>query len=457
MLKYLSLLISFVSYLSLQAQDFSSTINGRILDSTTLLPIAFAHIRIKESIYISSQNGDFSFDYRETDLNSEVIISCIGYKKYLTTIETLRKFPSVKLTPDEVILNEVVISELSPESIFRKAEKKGLKNYRTPRYSADYSLEELIFYENSDSLLAAYKESGVVLSRGLDTTGVYPNFVNHTSQMSNQFLKYDTLPNQLTSLTKQRNTVSKELLFTYDPVRVGLLKQFHPIPAMFSKGFYDNTEQRILSIVNLDGAEHYLIGVYPKTFEGEVKSTKDELKQIAIYRQKIKELAVLTGRVLSESTLDSIFSTRGKSKTPSYYILGFFLVNVKNFGISHSLIKVNTFDQTGKLYAKLHVAASYIKSGESYYLQSLDVLMKRTPPTNSSRDESLYYLLTLKLSNFKLKDTTRLISDRYKVITKLSDELISSFSLSDINPFLIPVKNCSSCKNNPLKYFNQVF
>ena len=456
MLKYLPFLISLVSYISLQAQDFPNTYNGRILDSTTLLPIPFAHIRLKESIYISNQHGDFSFNYTETDLNLKVIISCIGYKKYLTTIESLRKFSTVKLTPDEVILNEVVISELSPQSIFRKAEKRGFKNYRTPRYSADYTVEQLIFYENTDSLLAAFKESGKLINRGLDTTSVYPNFVTQASQMSNQFSRYDTIPNQLTSITKQRNTVSKELLFTYDPVRIGLLKQFHPFPAMFSKGFYDNTEQRILSIVNLDGKEHYLIGVYPKTIESEVKSTKEELKQIALYRQKIKELAMLNGRVISDSALDSIFSTRDRSKAPSYYILGFFLVNAKNFGISHSLLKVNTFDQSGKLYAKLHVAASYIESGESYYLQSLDVLMKKTPP-NSSRDESLYYLLTLKLSNFKLKDTPRLISDKSKVITKLSDELISNFSLSDINPFLTPVKDCSSCKNNLLKYFNQVF
>jgi len=457
MLKYLPFIISLVSCLSSQAQDSSNTHNGRILDSTTLLPIPFAHIRIKESIYISNQHGDFSFNYRETDLTFEVIISCIGYKKYVITIETLRKFSTVKLIPDAVILNEVVISELSPQSIFRKAEKRGFKNYSTPRYSADYTVEQLIFYENTDSLLAAFKESGIVLSRGLDTTGVYPNFITQGSETSNQFSKYDTIPNQLTSLTNQRNTVSKELLFTYDPVRVGLLKQFHPIPAMFSKGFYDNTEQRILSIVNLDGKEHYLIGVYPKTIEGEAKSTKDELKQIALYRQKIKELAILNGRVLSESALDSIFSTRDKSKTQSYYILGFFLINVKNFGISHSLIKVNTFDQSGKLYAKLHIAASYIESGESYYLQSLDVLMKRTTPPNSNRGESLYYLLTLKLSNFKLKDTRRLISDKSKITTKLSDQLISNFSLSDINFFLIPAKNCSSCKNNSLKYFNQSF
>lgn len=457
MLKYAYILILILTYSPLIAQNQAKTFKGRIIDSATLLPIPFAHIRTKESVFISSQDGGYSITYLEIDINSVIKISCIGYKELLITIADLRKVLIVKLVPDVVVLNEVVVSELSPQNIFRKSEKRGFKNYQTPRFSVDYTLEKLVFYEDTDSILAAYREFGIMLNRGLDTTDVYPNFVSQSIQTSNHFLRYDTVPNQLTLLTKQRNTISKEILLTYDPVRVGLLKQFHPIPAMFSDGFYGNTEQRILSIVNLDGVEHYLIGVYPKTTETEVKKTKDELKQIVLYKQKLKDLAIQSGRFLSDSTLDSIFSTRGKSNQPSYTILGFFLVNTKNYGISHCLIKVNTFDSFGNLYAKLHVAASYIEIDKSYYLQNLDVLLKRTPPSNSTLDKPLYYLLTLKLSNFELKSKSTLLSKKSKANTELSDLLINNYSLDGFESFLIPAKDCTSCPNNPLRYFNQIF
>ena len=164
-------LIPCLHFLSLQAQD-TSTLNGQLIDSTTQIPVPFAHVRLRESVSMSNQHGNFTLNYIETDLNVEVKISCIGYKTFTVTIEFLRKFPKVMLIPDIKVLDEVVISELSPQTIF---------------------------------------------------------------------------------------------------------------------------------------------------------------------------------------------SVKGKSKVPSFYVMGFFLVNVRNFGISHALIKVSTFDASGKLYAKLHVAGSYIE------------------------------------------------------------------------------------------------
>ncbi len=460
MLKSLIFLTVFLHFSSLQAQDGSS-INGQLIDSTTFIPVPFAHVRLRESVSISNQHGRFTLNYTETDLDAEVKISCVGYKTRTVTISFLRKFQKVFLVSDTIVLNEVIISELTPQAIFKKAEKKGYKNYQTSRYSADYTLDQYIFYEDNDSLIAISKDSGIIFNKGLDTTGVYPNFNSLTKEMSVEFLKYDTLSNQLTSLTKQRNTVSPDILYSYDPVRVGILKQFHPVPTIFSKGFYTNTEQQISSIVSIDNTEYYLIVVSPKIQdkEGITNFSLQEKNEIAKYKNKIRELAIQNGRNLSENTLDSIFSVRGRSKLPSFYVMGFFLVNTINFGISHAFIKVNTFDGSGKLYAKLHVAASYIESGKSYYLESLDVLMKRTEPNYYNREETLYYLLSLKLSNFKTRKVFKspAVKTSIRISQEISGEIINQFKLENIKQFLMPIKYCITCNTKQVKYFNQIF
>jgi len=280
--------------------------------------------------------------------------------------------------------------------------------------------------------------------------------------MSLQFLKYDTLPNPMTFLSKKGNTVSSDFLYSHDPVRIGILKQFHYVPAIFSKGFYANTIQQIQSIVTLGGTEYYLITVYPKidTNDNTADSSRQESTRITEYKERIRELAKQAGRDLSENTLDSMVSVRGKSKgRQASYVMGFFLINTKNFGISHALIKVNTFDATGKLRSKIHVAASYIEIGKSYYLQGLDVLIKKTAPTNTDHNQSLYYLLSLNLSNFKTKKRSRIVAEKVTVKNsqKVASELQAQFKLENIKTFIMPIKNCADCSINNFKYFNRSF
>ena len=88
MLKSFIILSVFLNFFSLQAQDGPS-INGRLIDSTTFVPVPFAHVRLKESISISNQHGRFTLNYTETDLDAEVKISCVGYKTRTLTISFL--------------------------------------------------------------------------------------------------------------------------------------------------------------------------------------------------------------------------------------------------------------------------------------------------------------------------------------------------------------------------------
>jgi len=134
MLRFIFLLFCF-HVLSLQAQN-SSTLYGQIIDSTTLVPIPFAHLRLRESTTISNQHGNFTLNYDEANANVEVTISCIGYKTQKVSIADLMKSNKIVLVPDITILGEVVVSELGPQTIFEKAEKKGFKNYKTLNLSS---------------------------------------------------------------------------------------------------------------------------------------------------------------------------------------------------------------------------------------------------------------------------------------------------------------------------------
>ncbi len=423
-----------------------------LLDSATQKPVPFAHIKLGEIVSVSNQSGNFSLSYIANDTKTIVRFSCIGYKSKEIALSTLLKSKEICLIQDITALNEIVISQITPKAILKKSERRGFKNYATAQYSAHYSFDQFIFFEDAESSIATSREIGVLTNRGLDTTATYPKFASEMRKTSPRFLEFDTIPNQLTPLTKQRNTVTVESAYSFDPLLVGLLKQFHAVPTIFSKGFYENTDISILSIVKLEEKEYYLISIYPKAENKEISLSKEESKQIAIYKNKIKELAANTGRTISKNKLDSIFSSRLTNRTSSSNITGFLLVDVKTYGIIHALIKLSTFDQAGKLYAKLHVSASYLEHDKSYYLQNIDILMKKNGP-NYNEAVSLYYLISLKLTDFQFKKLSRITFLRQQ----LEQEALGHIKTKDIEQFLIPVKNCSSCKINPLILFGQRF
>ncbi len=443
----------------LLAQD-SLIFSGQIIDSTTQIPIPFAHIRIEKTVAISNQQGKFTLDCSGYSENTKVIISCIGYKTRKISIANLLKSKHIVLSPDIRLLGEVVISELTPQAIFKNAKKRGYRNYRTPKYSADYKFEQWVFYDYSDSLIAFSEEVGLLINKGLDTTGTYPKYKTLTKKISTHFVEYDTVSHPLSFLTRGRNTVTLDFLLSHDPIRVGVLEEFHAVPAIFSDGFYKNTLQQIQSIVMLDGKEYYLITVYPQLEDSKQISNPTLRLSIEKHKKEVKRLANKYGKTLSESSLDSIFSKSARDNmAPQSYLIGIFLVNTKDFGISHALIKLNTFNSEGRLHSKLHISANYVKTDKSYYLQSLDVLIRREAPFNLERSIPLYYLLSLNLSNIKTKKITRLPTTipQLETLEKIPPETQALYRMENIRQFIAPVKNCKNCKLNLLQYFNRVF
>lgn len=174
-------------------------------------------------ISVSNQYGNFSIRYIANDTRTIVRFSCIGYKSKEIALSTLLKSTEISLIQDVKVLNEIVISQITPKAILKKSERRGFKNYATAQYSAHYCFDQFIFFEDAESSIATSREIGVLTNRGLDTTATYPKFASEMRKTSRGFLEFDTIQNQLTPLTKQRNTVTVESAYSFDPIRVGLI------------------------------------------------------------------------------------------------------------------------------------------------------------------------------------------------------------------------------------------
>jgi hypothetical protein len=433
---------------------------GLLLDSATQKPIPYAHIQLNQIVAVSNQSGRFSVRYGPNDSAAFVKFSCVGYQTKELKLTELLSSRSISLVQDSKFLPEIMVSELTAESILKKAEKKGFKNYTTPKYSASYVFNQTVFFDDADSSVAASTERGMLTNRGLDTTETYPRFVSKSRKSSTRFPELDALDNPVLRLTGQRDRFPVKAVYSFDPLRVGLLKQPHAVPMIFSRDFYEYTDINLVAVITQDGREHYLITVSPKSREALTLQQQRQLARMEEnakenVKEKIMDVAAKIGRSVLEHQLDSILSGSRNQRDLS----ALFLVDAKTFGIVHALIKMNTFEPTGRLYGKLHVSASYLRHGKSYYLQNLEILTTM-PVMNNEGQSGLNYLLSLVISDFQTKPRSKPVFpvDEMAGSTTFSgEESVIRSQLKDVGQFIIPVRDCVSCPRNPLVAFGQKF
>jgi hypothetical protein len=156
------LFIFFAFFLhGINAQDLL-TITGKVTDSNSGKPVAYAHVGIPEKGIgtTTGNNGAFTFKIPMEYQNSQMIVSYIGYKTYKKSVRSIEGPVTVKLKKSAAMLNEVVVmGETTVEDIVRKAVKNIKNNY--PVQGTSY----LGFYRESrtdDSLKYVYLAEGVL-------------------------------------------------------------------------------------------------------------------------------------------------------------------------------------------------------------------------------------------------------------------------------------------------------
>lgn len=109
------------------------SLKGRLLDSNTKEPVAFANLIMKdEQIYrVADENGYFELTINERMFKeSTVEISSMGYQSKIIALNDFQK--EIMLNPSFESLAEVVISaHLTPASVLKKAVKTKHKNHTT--------------------------------------------------------------------------------------------------------------------------------------------------------------------------------------------------------------------------------------------------------------------------------------------------------------------------------------
>lgn len=418
-------------------------LDGVVRDATSLTPIPFAHVRWPGGVAVSNQTGHYSLTYRQDLRDSLATVSCVGYQTAFIALSELTKTEEILLQPSAVQLREVVVSTLSVQAILKRSARKSRHYYQGRPYLRRYTFDQQILsLPASDSALATARETGVVRHQSLDTTGTYPQISRMSFEASDRFVRFDTVANPLTLVSHQRNTFSLQKALSFDPLRIGLLRQFHAVPTLFSPDFYNQTDMRLQAVVTLDQRSYFLISIYPGR---NVSSTGESPMRMA-YGNKLKAMAAAAGRSIPDHVLDSLLRQSRTNTFSASEIAGYLLVDTETYMVAHVLIKVCTFSPNGQVYSQLHVSASYANENKRYFLQNLDILLKQTAPPDIPA--SLYYLTSLHLSS--------LHQEQDKPPSSLSVSPPQALRPRDAAAFLLPVRDCVTCPRHAQVLWGQV-
>lgn len=128
-----------------------SVISGTVLNKENNEPLPFASIVLKNYPIgtISNENGEFDFYIPKSKQNDTIAVSFIGFNSYEIPVNIAQGGLKITLQPSSNILDEVVISPLSPLDYIKKALENLQENYpQEPYQTIAYYREK--FIENNE-------------------------------------------------------------------------------------------------------------------------------------------------------------------------------------------------------------------------------------------------------------------------------------------------------------------
>jgi len=137
-----------------------SVISGTVINQENNEPLPFASIVLKNYPIgtISNENGEFDFYIPKSKRNDTIAISFIGFTTYEIPINIAQDEIKIALQPSSNILDEVIVSPLSPLDYIKKALDNLKENYpQEPYQSLAYYREK--FIENNEII---NKKEGVL-------------------------------------------------------------------------------------------------------------------------------------------------------------------------------------------------------------------------------------------------------------------------------------------------------
>ncbi len=146
----------FVFFILIYSSAFSqnkSVVSGVITNKEDNLPLPFASVTLKNYPMgtLSNENGEFDFYIPDSKRNDTIQISFIGFNNYELPITSALSELKIELQPSNEVLDEVILSKLSPLDYIKNALENIDKNYQQdPFQTIAYYREKLI--ENNQTI-----------------------------------------------------------------------------------------------------------------------------------------------------------------------------------------------------------------------------------------------------------------------------------------------------------------
>ena len=255
-------------------------INGHVTDARTKEALPYTMLRLVEGTSGTQTNldGDYSLKLAATD--GRIAVSCMGYRSDTITLRELRKHPNIKLSPLEINLDAIEISEYrKPSSLLKEVVKRIPDNYLTDTaigsfFFRRYSLTEdslwLFCEAMADVMRSGYDKQYVQKLNVFDYDPVRIDSVNLAGNYKryplSRLLVYDTamLRNMLgDSIYLQSPFVGRQQTEYKDPSALADVMQ--SISTLVSRRNIKRIDKNsTLAVLDADGGESYYLITYLK-------------------------------------------------------------------------------------------------------------------------------------------------------------------------------------------------
>ena len=229
---------------ALYGQD-SEFIRGRLLDSGTEEPIAFATIRIKNRAVgvISNLDGGFRIPNRLERVGDTLIISSMGYAKqeFLISSFSPADINIIHLKPGILSLSEAIVTakkkrRLSARAIVRRAIRAIPKNYpynpfSTVGYYRDYQMKKDEYINLNEAILE-------VFDQGFDTRDQSTTKVRIYEYRPNNDFRRDADADDRYNYENRKKVIEKAFLFNFGGNEFSILR-VHDAIRNFEVDSYD--------------------------------------------------------------------------------------------------------------------------------------------------------------------------------------------------------------------------
>jgi len=144
-----------------KAQAFKK-IQGIILSNENS-PIEYAAVVLVPSMIgtVSNEDGEFVLNIPENAKNDSLIVSCLGFKKYVCSTSKINEKVKIVLEQSDVVLNEVIVKWVGYNQLVLDAIAKIKNNYPTFKtlstvhlnYEVKQNQKYLIFFDGTINIL----------------------------------------------------------------------------------------------------------------------------------------------------------------------------------------------------------------------------------------------------------------------------------------------------------------